>query len=267
MFSKRLVITRTRDQASELVNLLENNGAECIEYPTISLEPVESYEILDRALEQIDSFHWVLFTSINAVDYFLKRLFALGKDVRDLKGPRVAVVGKVTAEALAGRGIKADLLPEEFTGDGLADKLIGEDVAGSNILIPRALKARETLPERLKEAGAEVTVAPVYQNVLPRSRVGEKLKENLLLALKEKRVDMVTFTSSSTVKNFVSLLDINEDEELQNLMKGVTVATIGPITAQTAENYGLKVDVQPAEFTIPKLVESIVMYFSSSPAT
>jgi uroporphyrinogen III methyltransferase/synthase len=267
LFSKRLVITRTRDQASELVNLLENNGAECIEYPTISLEPVESYEILDRALEQIDSFHWVLFTSINAVDYFLKRLFALGKDVRDLKGPRVAVVGKVTAEALAGRGIKADLLPEEFTGDGLADKLIGEDVAGSNILIPRALKARETLPERLKEAGAEVTVAPVYQNVLPRSRVGEKLKENLLLALKEKRVDMVTFTSSSTVKNFVSLLDINEDEELQNLMKGVTVATIGPITAQTAENYGLKVDVQPAEFTIPKLVESIVMYFSSSPAT
>ena len=266
LFSKRIVVTRTRDQASELINLLENNGAECIEYPTIALEKVESYEILDRALEQIESFHWVLFTSINAVDYFFKRLFALGRDVRDLKGPKIAVVGKVTAEALAGRGIKADLIPEEFTGDGLADKLIDGDVAGLNILIPRALKAHETLPERLKEAGAEVTLAPVYQNVLPKSTAGEKLKADLLQALEEKSVDMVTFTSSSTVKNFVSLLDINGEEKLQNIMKGVAVATIGPITAQTAENYGLKVDVQPAEFTIPNLVESIVMYFSSSPA-
>jgi uroporphyrinogen III methyltransferase/synthase len=266
LFGKRIVVTRTRDQASELVNLLENIGAECIEYPTISLEPVESYEILDRALEKIESYHWVLFTSINAVNYFFKHLFELGKDVRDLKGPRVAVVGKVTAEALADWGIKADLLPEEFTGDGLADKLIKEDVEGLNILIPRALKARETLPERLKNAGAEVTLAPVYQNVLPKSIEGENLKADLLQALEEKSIDMVTFTSSSTVKNFVTLLNINGKEELKKLMSGVAIATIGPITAKTAEQYGLTADVQPAEFTIPCLAESIVEHFSSSPA-
>ena len=265
LFSKKVVVTRTRDQASELVNLLENYGAECIEYPTISLEKVDSYEILDRALAEIDSYHWVLFTSINAVDYFFNRLFEQGKDVRDLKGPKVAAVGRVTAEALAGRGIKADLLPDEFTGDGLAETLISEGVTGLHILIPRALKAREILPERLSDAGAEVTVAPVYQNVLPKSSAGEQLKYDLHQALEEKSVDMLTFTSSSTVKNFVTLLDLNPDE-LQKLMSGVAVATIGPITAKTAENYGLKPDVQPAEYTIPGLVESIVTFFTSQPA-
>ena len=265
LFSKKVVVTRTRDQASELLNLLENYGAECIEYPTISLEKVDSYEILDRALAEIDSYHWVLFTSINAVDYFFNRLFEQGKDVRDLKGPKVAAVGRVTAEALAGRGIKADLLPDEFTGDGLAETLISEGVTGLHILIPRALKAREILPERLSDAGAEVTVAPVYQNVLPKSSSGEQLKDDLCQALEEKSVDMLTFTSSSTVKNFVTLLDLNPDE-LQKLMSGVAVATIGPITAKTAENYGLKPDVQPAEYTIPGLVESIVTFFTSQPA-
>ena len=265
LFSKKVVVTRTRDQASELVNLLENYGAECIEYPTISLEKVDSYEILDKSLAEIDSYHWVLFTSINAVDYFFNRLFELGKDVRDLKGPKVAAVGKVTAEALAGRGIKADLLPEEFTGDGLAETLISEGVTGLHILIPRALKAREILPERLSDAGAKVTVAPVYQNVLPKSSGGEQLKDDLRQALEEKSIDMVTFTSSSTVKNFVALLDISPNE-LQKLMSGVAVATIGPITAKTAENYGLKPDVQPAEYTIPGLVESIVTFFTSQPA-
>ena len=213
-------------------------------------------------MAEIDSYHWVLFTSINAVDYFFNRLFEQGKDVRDLKGPKIAAVGRVTAEALANRGIKADLLPEEFTGEGLAETLINDGVAGLNILIPRALKAREILPQRLSGAGAEVTLAPVYQNVLPQSSAGENLKDDLRQALEEKSVEMVTFTSSSTVKNFVTLLDISGPEELQELMSGVAIAAIGPITAKTAENYGLKVDVQPAEYTIPGLVESIVMHFT-----
>lgn len=263
LFGKRIVVTRTREQASELVNLLENYGAECIEYPTISLEPVDSYEILDRSLTEIDTYQWVLFTSINAVDYFFKRLFELGKDVRDLKGPKFAAVGRVTAEALASRGIRADLLPEEFTGDGLAVTLINEGVTGLNILVPRALKARETLPEKLSRAGAEVTVAPVYQNVLPKSSAGEHLKDDLRQALEAKNVDMVTFTSSSTVKNFVTLLETSGPDELQRLMSGVAVAAIGPITAKTAESHGLKVDVQPVEYTIPGLVESIVKHFTS----
>ena len=263
LFSKKVVVTRTRDQASELVHLLENYGAECIEYPTIALEPVASYEILDRAVAEIENYNWILFTSINAVDYFFKRLFELGKDVRDLKGPKIAAVGRVTAESLAARGIMADLLPEEFTGDGLAETLIKTDVKGMRVLIPRALKARETLPQSLGSAGAEVTIAPVYQNVLPTSSTGEQLKDNLHSALQEKSVDMVTFTSSSTVRNFVALLDIDTPDELQKLMSGVAVAAIGPITAKAAENAGLKVDVQPEEFTIPDLVDGIVTYFTA----
>jgi len=266
LFGKRIVVTRTRDQASELVNLLENYGAECIEYPTIALEPVASYEVLDRALAEIEAYHWLLFTSINAVEYFFKRLFELGRDVRDLKGPKIAAVGRVTAEALVSRGIRADLLPQEFTGDGLAQTLIETGVKDHRILIPRALKARETLPETLGSAGASVTVAPVYQNVLPTSNGGEHLHEELRSVLQEKSVDMVTFTSSSTVKNFVKLLDINTTEELQKLMAGIAVATIGPITAKTAEQFGLHVDVQPVEFTIPDLVDSIVTHFTSQPA-
>jgi len=266
LFSKRIVVTRTRDQASELVNLLENSGAECLEYPTIALEAVASYEILDRALAEIGTYHWLLFTSINAVDYFFKRLFELGRDVRDLKGPKIAAVGRVTAEALASRGIRADLLPQEFTGDGLAETLIETGVKDLRILIPRALKARETLPEALSSAGAEVIVAPVYQNILPRSSAGEEVQEELRTALQEKRVDMITFTSSSTVKNFVKLMDIKTPDEMQKLMSGVAVATIGPITAKTAEQYGLHVDVQPADYTIPDLVDGIVTYFTSQPA-
>lgn len=265
LFSRRIVVTRTRDQASELVNLLENYGAECLEYPTISLEPVETYEVLDRALEEIENYHWIVFTSINAVDYFFRRLFDLGKDIRDLKGPRVAAVGKVTAEALSQRGLRADLLPEEFTGDSLAETLVNEVAAGQKVLIPRALKARETLPARLTEAGADVTVAPVYQNVMPVSSEGERLKNDLRRALEEKSVDMVTFTSSSTVKNFVALLD-GAPGELQELMAGVAIAAIGPITAKTVQNYGLKVDVQPEEYTIPDLVENIVMFFTAGSA-
>lgn len=266
LFSKRIVVTRTREQASELVNLLENYGAECLEYPTISLEPVSSYEILDKALGEISTYDWLLFTSINGVEYFFKRLFELGRDVRDLKGPKIAAVGRITAEALVKRGIRADLLPEEFTGDGLAEILIRSGVKGQQILIPRALKARETLPEALQSAGAEVTVAPVYQNVLPMSLAGEQLKDDLRQALQEKSVDMVTFTSSSTVKNFATLMDIKNPQEIQELMAGVAVATIGPITAKTAEDIGLKIDVQPEAYTIPDLVDSIVEYFSSLPA-
>jgi uroporphyrinogen III methyltransferase/synthase len=262
LFSKKVVVTRTREQASELVSLLENYGAECLEYPTIALQPVDSYEVLDKALAAIETYDWLLFTSINAVDYFFDRLFQQGMDVRDLKGPRIGAVGRVTSESLAARGIRADLLPDKFTGDGLADSLIGQGVEGQKIFIPRALKAREILPETLQDAGADVTVAPVYQNVLPGSSAGDDLKADLKESLLEKSIDMVTFTSSSTVKNFISLLDCDGPEELAGLMEGIAVAVIGPITAKTAEKYGLQVLVQPDEYTIPAMVESIVKFFS-----
>lgn len=256
LFGKRIIVTRTREQASELVALLEEYGADCLEYSTINIEPVEDYRALDQEMENISASQWLLFTSLNAVTYFFKRLNHLGLDSRALAGIRIAVVGKATGEELARYGIKVDLVPGEFTGEGLAEALIAEGIQGSRILLPRAVKARDVLPRMLEEAGAEVVVAPVYQNVPPKGR-----KERLRRDLEEKKVDMVTFTSSSTVTNFLTMVDAVSEEELHRLMDGVAIAAIGPITSRTVDENALEVAVQPRSYTIPDMVCAIVDYY------
>lgn len=258
LFGRKIVVTRTRDKASELVALLEEQGANCLECATISIEPPDSWNDLDEALTRLDDFQWIIFTSINAVDYFFKRLHHKGLDCRVLKGCRVAAVGKVTAERLKGYGLICDLLPEKYTGEGLAAALEKEGVDGQNILLPRARRAREVVPDRLRRAGAGVTVVPVYQNVAPEG-CNDFLKNKLL----EKDIDMVTFTSSSTVVNFIKMLGTDEAEELRVLMGEVKIAAIGPITAETVRDHGLEVDVQPEKYTIPDMVQAIVDYYSS----
>jgi len=263
LFSKRVLVTRTREQASDLVARLEMLGAECIEFPTISIEPMESYAELDRALESISSYDFILFTSANAVKFFVARLFELGMDIRALKGPRIGVVGKTTAEALAAYCLRPDLVPEEFTGEGLAELLEKNGVGGRKILIPRALKAREILPEKLQAAGADVDVVPVYRNVKPSTIHGQDATEALRSLLDNKEVDLITFTSSSTVTNFLSMLDADGQEGLAAYVDGLTIAAIGPITSGTAEKNGLTVDVQPSTYTIPDMVDSIVDFFEA----
>ncbi len=259
LFSKRMVVTRTREQASELVAKLEENGAECFEYSTIQIEPVEDYAPLDRALANIIGYDWILFTSINAVTYFFKHLHAVGRDSRSLAGPKIAAVGKATAEELGKYGIRADLLPETFTGEGLAQALLASEVgAGSQILLPRALRAGEALPETLTDAGAAVHVAPVYQNVPPKGR-----QEELRQQLAQGEIDLVTFTSSSTVTNFIAMVAPDDAEELKKLMQGVTIAAIGPITAETIREAGLQVDIQPERYTIADMVRAIVRYYQA----
>jgi len=259
LFGKRIVVTRTREQASELVTALEGYGADCLEYSTIQVEPLSSYEILDEELDRLNEYHWVLFSSINAVQYFFDRLYARGLDARNLKGPHVAAVGKATADFLLHYGIVADLIPAIYTAEGLAQSLLDFGVEGRNILIPRATKAREFLPETLRGAGAQVTVVPVYQNVVPQGS-----KEQLRSALENGQVDMITFTSSSTVTHFLGMIDAAGPEELKGLMSGVKIAAIGPITAKTVTDNGLSVDVQPGAFTIPDLVEAIVHYYEKA---
>lgn len=258
LFGKRILVTRTREQASDLVADLEDNGADCIEFATISIEPPDSWDDFDQDLEQIESFDWLLFTSINAIKYFFNRLFEKGMDVRDLKGPKIGVVGTTTAEVLKTYGIAVDLLPEEFTGEGLAKTLVDKGVEGQKILIPRALKAREILPETLREAGAEVKVSPVYQNVRPEGRT-EKLRKEF----EDQQIDVITFTSSSTVDNFLHMLNAKDEDELHDLLKDVKIAAIGPITAKTAQKNGLEIHIQPETYTIPALVDSILEYYSS----
>ncbi|MCL7487309.1 MAG: uroporphyrinogen-III C-methyltransferase [Desulfobulbaceae bacterium] len=256
LFGKRIVVTRTREQASELVALLEEHGADCLEFSTINIEPVDDYQVLDRELAQISSCGWLLFTSLNAVTYFFRRLNHLGLDARALAGVRIAVVGKATGDELVKYGIKVDLIPEKFTGEGLAEALISQGVKGSRILLPRAVKARDVLPEMLTGAGAEVVIAPVYRNVPPGGRT-DLLREKL----EEKKIDMVTFTSSSTVTNFLTMVDAASEEELHRMLDDVSMAAIGPITAKTIEESGLRVDVQPESYTIPDMVDAIVDHY------
>lgn len=257
LFGRKIVVTRTREQASELVASLEENGANCAEYSTINIQPVDSYRVLDVELERLNEYHWILFTSLNGVKYFFERLHALGMDARDLKGPDIAVVGKSTADYLLEFGVHADLIPSVFTGEGLAESLLDQGVEGRNILIPRAVQGREILPETLRGAGAQVTIAPVYQNVPPEGR-GEALRGEL----EEGAVDMITFTSSSTVRNFLTMVDAEDAQELKSLLEGVKIAAIGPITAKTVTDNGLQVDLQPEEYTIDAMVDEIVNYFT-----
>ena len=257
LFGKRIVVTRTREQASELMAGLEENGANCLEYSTIQIEPVDSYDELDEELERLHEYHWILFTSLHGVRYFFDRLHEKGLDARSLKGPSVAAVGNATADLLLKYGIRADLLPSVFTGEGLAETLLDQGVEGRNILIPRAEKAREILPETLRGAGAQVTVIPVYKNVAPQGKQQE-LRDDL----ESGKVNMVTFTSSSTVRNFLAMVGGDGGEDVKQLMEGVAIAAIGPITAKTVTDNGLQVDIQPENFTIPDLVQSIVGYYT-----
>ena len=256
LFGKKILVTRTRDQASELVSLLEEAGAECLEGSTIALVEPESWAELDAALDRLPSFDWLLFTSINAITFFFRRLQERNLDARDLKGPKIGVVGSATAETLRGHGLRADLLPREFTGEGLAEVLLEQGVAGRKILLPRAQEAREVLVEKLRAGGGEVTVAPVYRNVRPAGYA------EVRAALEAKKIDLLTFTSSSTVSNFMEMLAIGDQAEFERLLGGVKVAVIGPITAKTALKKGLKIDIQPQSYTIPALVAAIVDYFS-----
>jgi uroporphyrinogen III methyltransferase/synthase len=253
LFGKRIVVTRSRDQASVFAELLIDRGAKTIEFPTIDVVPPESWEELDSAINAIETFSWIIFTSANAIKFFMERLRALNKDLRMLKGVNICVVGPKTAEALESYGLKADLVPSEFKAEGVLAALGNEKVKGLKFLIPRAKKARELIPDRLRDQGAEVTVATAYENVRPASDV-----ERIQKLFEEKKIAVVTFTSSSTVHNFVEILG---KKGYKTLLEGVSIACIGPVTAKTAEEYGMKTDIMPTEYTIPALVESMVNYF------
>jgi uroporphyrinogen III methyltransferase/synthase len=255
LFGKRIVVTRTREQASELVSLLEENGAYCLEHATISIEPPDSWHDADRAIDTLAEFDWVIFTSINAIHSFFKRLLERGFDSRKMHGCKIAAVGRVTADCLLQYGLQADILPEKFTGEGLVEALVAAGVSDKKILIPRALEARKVLEDGLTAAGAQVTVAPVYQN-LPPVATGEQLRQEIATG----DIDMVTFTSSSTVHNFVAMLACKNNQELATILENVLIAAIGPITAKTVVEYGLEVDVQPETYTIPAMVDAIVAH-------
>jgi uroporphyrinogen III methyltransferase/synthase len=253
LFGRRIVVTRSRDQASAFVEMLIDRGATTIEFPTIDVVPPASWDELDRAINTVETYSWLIFTSANAVRFFMDRLRSLGKDLRTLKGVNICTIGPKTAETLGQYGLRADLVPSEFKAEGVLAALGGVRVKGRKFLIPRAKVAREVIPDKLRELGADVTVATAYENVKPSADIERARK-----LFEEKKIAVVTFTSSSTVHNFVEILG---RKEYKSLLDGVAVASIGPVTAKTAEEYGMKTDVMPEEYTIPALVDAIVGYF------
>jgi uroporphyrinogen III methyltransferase / synthase len=252
---KRIVVTRTREQASELMDRLGDLGADCLEFPTIRIVPPSDWVELDQALRSLEGFDWIFFTSPNGVRFFFNRLEDLGMDVRMLKGVRIGVIGPATAEALARYHLRADLIPEKYQAEQLLEALAEIPLSAKKVLIPRAAQARDVLPEGLRQMGADVSVVSAYQT-LP----AETEKEALEQSLSRGEIAALTFTSSSTVIQFLALFS---RQKILSLLKNVTVACIGPITAKTARENGLSVSVEAEEYTIPGLVRAIEDYYSS----
>jgi uroporphyrinogen III methyltransferase / synthase len=250
LFGKRILVTRTRKQASEFAVQLESFGAEVIEFPTIEIIPPEDWNPVDQAIKNLPNYDWVIFTSANGVDQFFKRLEEQKFDCRIFKNTKVATIGPATAQALQEKGLIADLVPSEYRAEGILESFAAFDLKNKKILLARALEARDILPEQLKQRGALVDIVAVYKTI----KVGAKHASPDSL----KNLDIITFASSSSVRNFVEMFS---KEELEEIISTSAVAVIGPITAQTACDLGLTVTIEATEYTIPGLVTAILAYF------
>lgn len=255
LFGKRVLMTRAKEQAGELADRLTGYGAEPVEAPTITIVPPLDWAPVDQAISEVGTYDWIIFTSVNGVDRFMTRLWAKGFDSRCMAGRRICCIGPRTAQELERFGVRADVIPAEYQAEGVLAALNRQDLQKSRILIPRAEVARELLPEELRAAGAHVDVVTVYRTLTPDQDPKEWRQE-----LMDHRIHIVTFTSSSTVRNFVAML--GGVEAVKPFVQSVTIACIGPITAKTAEEYGLKVSIMPSENTIPALVDAIARHYA-----
>ena len=250
LFGKRVLVTRARAQASLLAEKLETLGAACTEAPAIRIQPpADGFGALDEAVGKIDSFNWLIFTSANGVNYFFDRLLAAGRDSRALGRAKICAIGSATAKALQGYGIIADVVPAEFRAEGILAALEGKVSTEDKVLLPRAAEARNVLPEELGRKGIDVTVVPAYETV-----AGESDGAEICRQLSEGEIDVITFTSSSTVKNLAKILG----EGAAELINSVKTAAIGPVTAATCREQGIRVDIEAKEYTIDGLVDGLV---------
>ena len=248
LLGKGVVVTRSREQASDLVRLLAEQGACCYEFPAIEIEPLLDPAPVHEAIGKLYDYDWVIFTSVNGVKCFFAELDALRLDARAFAGIQVAAIGPATAEALAARGIRPDFLPERFVAESVVEGLLARGVNGAKVLIPRAREAREVLPEKLAAAGADVAVLPVYD-----TRPADQDPAEIVEAVKSGEIRYVTFTSSSTVTNFFARISPDLLREYK-----VKTACIGPITAKTLGEYGLVPDVVADSYTVPALAEAVI---------
>ena len=261
LFGRRILVTRSRTQASAFTRRLEALGAQVVEVPTIDIAPPESFDALDASLNALDGFSWVVFTSANGVEAFFERLrrrTAPPHDARALAHARIAAIGPATADALRAHGIEADAVPHEYRAEAVFDAMRERGLdADDAVLIPRAQVAREALPEMLAGIGCAVTVAPAYRTVVPGTSA------DAAKAALADGVDAVTFTSSSTAENLVALLG----EDAPALLADARLFSIGPITTATLERLGFPPASTASSYTIPGLVDTLLEAFASPDET
>jgi uroporphyrinogen III methyltransferase/synthase len=260
LFGRRVVVTRPRGQVGPLADLLEERGAEVIVFPTITIVPPPEATPLDRAVAEAGRYDWIVFTSVNGVQAFFARFAATGRDVRELARVRLAAIGPETAAQLERRLLRPAVVPDDYRAEGLLAALAGEDLRGRRVLLARAAGARPILPDDLRRRGATVDEVEAYRAVLPTDADAGALRA----ALAARTVDAVTFTSSSTVRNFAALLGA---EALPRLFADgrPVVACIGPVTAATARELGLRVDVVPRAYTGAALAAALADHFCNAP--
>lgn len=258
LHGKKILVTRAQKQASDLCSALTAEGAQAIPFATIEISPLQNFDQLDAALQTLAAgqYAWVIFTSVNGVEACQERLAPNRLSAAAFSAAKIAAIGPSTASALHELGANVDFIPTEYVAERILDGL--GNVAGQRILLPRAELARAALHEALVTAGALVDEVPVYHTILPAPDAAG------LLALRD-GVDVITFTSSSTVRNFVTLAGCETG--------AARIACIGPITAQTAQELGLHVDITAKAYTIPGLVTALKEYYddqsthSSAPVT
>ena len=247
---ERVLITRAKDQAGSLAAELEALGAEVMEIPAIEIRPPASYAALDATLNNIENYDWLILTSVNGVEALFTRLEKLGFGPEKLLHLNIAAIGPATEEAIEVHGLPVDVVPEKYVAESVVEAL-WEQVRGRRVLLVRAKVARDVIPDELRKAGARVHVVEAYETVVPeesRARLHEVLSDP------RQRPTAVTFTSSSTARNFVALLGSDDPAKA---LHGISLVSIGPVTSATLQELGLHVDVEAKEFTIPGLVKAL----------
>jgi uroporphyrinogen III methyltransferase / synthase len=252
LFGKRVVVTRARAQAAELVGKLRTAGAEVVPFATIRIVPPDDRSPLLRAAGAVDGYDWLVLTSVNSVSAFWSALREVGRDTRSLAGVSICAIGPATAAAIELEGARADLMPREFHSGSLTRAMSEEvDLVGARVLLPQGDSARPVIAAALGEAGAEVDVVTAYRNV-PDLAEAQRMRQRTIRG----EIDVVTFTSGSTVRNFLDAVGPD--------LGSARIASIGPATSAVARELGLPVDVEATEHTIPGLVDALVRYYASA---
>jgi len=256
---RTVVITRAQAQADEFVVELERYGARVMVCHTIEVSALDSYALLDEAIEHLYGYDWLIFTSVNGVDYFFRRLHVCGHETSELDDLKVCAIGEATAERLRDLHVHVDVIPDEFRAEGVfaaLERFVGgaEGLKNLNVLLPRAAVARDFLPKALQEAGARVDIIPAYRTSLPMD-----LDRGRVAAMLSGDADCIAFTSSSAVNNLGQLFDT---QDLSEALAGVVIACIGDVTSVTAVEFGLRVEIKPEASTVTELARAIADHFA-----